>query len=317
MSSIDIASNDHWHSVRRKHIGGSEIAALFNMSPYGLTKWQLYHMKRGTLPDVDLSGNSQVNRGKHYEPAIAAYAQEKFDIRLRKVKRYLTCDEVPGYGASLDYEMFGDGELVPTEIKLSNFSGEWEWDGDVVTTIPDGFLLQLQHQIGCTSATRGQIIADVGYDVRRALVDRSDRIIGAIKDAVRLFWDDVANNKEPPVDFTVDADAVNRLAYVKKLRSVTLNPDLEPVFSAYNEAKSVRLEAEKLEDAKKTQLLKAIIDAGEGNDTCVATCMDWKMKVVKIADNPGREITTDMVGDCVGAKKGHNRIYLSKAEPGA
>lgn len=308
MPSLDIPDESAWHAIRAKHVGASEVAALFNLSPW-MTLWQLHMLKCGKLPDVFES--SSMTQGKHFEPAVASYAQEKFGIRLRKVRRYLTHDTVK-LGASLDYEEFGGGALIPTELKFSLWGDGWEYDGDELTQIPEYYLLQVQAQLACSpAAPHGQLIAFTGGDLKRMVIPRSHRLIDAVVVATMKFWDDVASETEPPIDFNADADAVNRLAYISKLRSVILQPEMEPVFAAYDKARTERLAAEKLEEAKKTELLKAIIDAGEGNDTCVATCMGWKMKVVKIAENPGREIVAADVGTRVGAKKGHNRLYVS------
>lgn len=315
MGSIAVRDEAHWHELRAQHVGGSEVAALFGMSPYGLTRWQLYMQKTGKLPHVDLSGNSQVSRGKHYEPAIAAYAQEKFGIQLRKVRRYLTLDSVNGFGASLDYEMYGGGALIPTEIKLSNFSGDWDWEGDDVTEVPEGIMLQAQHQIAAADAPSGQIIADVGYDVRRMLVPRNERLITAIKAAVWQFWQDVAARKEPPVDFSADAEAINKLAYMSKLRALVVPPDQAPLFKRWHDAADAEAKAKDAKESARAEVLKLVVDAGEGNDVGVkVTCADWRVSISKIADSLGKDVTQDMVGTKIGARKGHLRAALKNTQ---
>src|SRR3990167_3524352 len=77
MTDIPIESEAHWHSLRSKHGGASEAAALYGESPW-LTEFQLYHQKAGTLAPVDFSDNAAVNAGRFFEPAIAAWASEKW-----------------------------------------------------------------------------------------------------------------------------------------------------------------------------------------------------------------------------------------------
>lgn len=310
MASITIRDEAHWKSVRAKHIGASEISALFGLSPW-LTRWQLYMLKTGRLPDVFES--TSMTQGKHFEPAIAAYAQEKFGINLRKVKRYLTRDTVPGMGASLDYEEYGSGALIPTEIKWSLYGDGWEYESDELTAIPDYYFMQCQHQMACADAQTSQLIAFTGGDLKRMIIPRDERLISAIEDAVRQFWDDVANNREPPVDFSVDADSVARLAHVSKLRTLTI-PTTDPdagLFEVWQAAQAEAKRYDTVASEARARILKRVIDAGEGNDESVrVTCGDWSVSIAKIADNAGKQITPDMIGETIGARKGYLRTTL-------
>lgn len=310
MASITFSNEAEWKALRAKHVGASEVAALFSMSPW-MTKWQLYMLKTGQLPDV--FDSKVMAQGRHFEPAIAAYAQEKFNIQLRKVRRYLTSDSIQGMGASLDYEEYGDGSLIPTELKFSLWGDGWDWEGDELTQVPDNYMLQVQHQLACMpSAPHAQLIAFTGGDLKRMIIPRSPRLITAIEAAVASFWADVAAGKEPPVDFSADADAVSRLAYIRKLRTVTLQPEMADVLAQWERAKAVAKEAESAAEQAKTKVLKAIIDAGEGNDSCVATVGGWRLAVTKVADSPGKPVTPEMVGTMIGARKGHIRCSLKR-----
>lgn len=314
MASLTVDSEEHWRELRSKHVGASEVSALFALSPW-LTRWQLYHLKRGDLPDVFES--SAMTQGRHFEPAVAAYAQEKFGIQLRKVRRYLSSDDVKGLGASLDYEEYGDGSLIPTELKFSLWGDGWDWEGDELTQVPDYYMMQVQHQLACMpNAPHGQLIAFTGGDLKRMIIPRSDRLIMAIKAAVYQFWVDVAAGTEPPVDFSLDATAIDKMAFVKKLRSLTLTPDKAALFETYERSRLAEKEAKAAADAARAEILKAVIDAGEGPDTGLSVvCGDWKMGVSKIADSPGKVVTPEMVGTYVGARKGHVRCTVKKIAP--
>lgn len=45
---IEVKNEDHWHELRAKHIGGSEVASIFGRSSYE-TPWQLWQRKAGNL----------------------------------------------------------------------------------------------------------------------------------------------------------------------------------------------------------------------------------------------------------------------------
>lgn len=314
MPNLTYDTEAEWKAIRAKHVGASEVSALFGLSPW-LTRWQLYHLKRGTLPDV--LENTSMTQGKFFEPAIAAYAQEKFSITLRKVRRYLSHDSVPGMGASLDYEEYGDGTLIPTEMKWSLYGDGWDWEGEELTAIPDAYMMQVQHQMACAGAERGQLIAFTGGDLKRMLIPRSERMVSAIEDAVRTFWADVTAAHEPPVDFSVDAEAIGRLAYATKLRPLTMGPEDARLFEAWDAARTMASQAEERAKAARAEVLKRVIDAGAGNDTAVkVVCGDWRMSVSKVAENLGKEITPEMLGTRMGARKGYLTTRLTKAKEG-
>ena len=306
--SVPIDDENHWRTLRRNHVGASEVSALFSISPW-VTRWQLYQIKRGALPDVIES--TAMTQGRHFEPAVAAYAAEKFAINLRKVRRYLS-DPDTRMGASVDYEQYGDGSLIPTELKFSLWGDGWDWEGDELTEAPEYYVLQVQHQLACMpNAPHGQLIAFTGGDLKRMIIPRSERLITAIKAAVWSFWQDVDAGKEPPVDFSADADAINRLAFVRKLRAVTMLPDKEPLFRAWQQAQRDAKDADARVEAARAEIMKNVIDAGEGPDTgLVVTCGAWRLSLSKIADNPGKEITAAMVGERYGARKGYLRAAL-------
>lgn len=313
MASIAYDSEEQWHSIRKANIGSSEVSALFGMHPFGLTKWKLYHIKRGTLPhNVD---NKSTQQGKHFEPAIASYAQEKWGIHLRKVRRYITCDDCDGLGASIDYEEFGSGAFIPTELKFSLWGDGWEWEGEELIQAPDAYLIQVQHQLAATGAEYGQLVAFCGSDLRRMRIPRNESLIGSIKTGVKDFWNDVRTEKEPAVDFLADADALDIMANTRMLRSITLPPEFEPYCASYLESKKVAKTAEDCEDEAKARLVKAILDAGIGNDNkATAVCGPYTVKLTQVAENPGKEVTPAMVGTRVGGRKSYLLTRVTEAK---
>lgn len=311
MASISYDTHDEWLALRKNYVGSSEIGALFGLSPW-VTRWQLFQLKRGLLPDV--FETKSMTAGRHFEPAVASYSAEVFGMTLRKVRRYLTCDDVAGLGSSLDYEETGNGYLAPVEIKFSLYGDDWGWEGQELTQCPDVYLLQTQAQLMCMpSAPHATLIAFAGGDIRRMTIPRNERLVTAIREAVTAFWDDVRAGREPPVDFNADADAVSRLAYLSKLRTLTMTPDQAPLFAEWKQAQADVKAAEARAEAARTQVLKALVDAGQGNDEGVRVmCGEWKVSVSKIADNAGRLVKPEDVGTYIGARKGYLRCALSK-----
>lgn len=104
VTALPINSDAEWRQHRRRHVGGSEVAALFGEHPH-LTKFELWHRKAGSLPDPDLTDNERVFWGQTLEPAIAMGVAKVTGWNIRKVRRYIAHPTVPGFGGSLDYEV--------------------------------------------------------------------------------------------------------------------------------------------------------------------------------------------------------------------
>jgi putative phage-type endonuclease len=313
MAIIEFKDQTEWHALRAKYIGASEVAALFGYSPW-TTKWKLYMAKTGRLPAQD--EKKWMTRGRHFEPAIASYAREEMDIEAIKVEHYWTDDSCPGLGASFDYTLLND-HGVPVEIKWVERYDGWEWNGGELTKIPDYYLLQVQHQMACSGAPRAIIIAFIGGMVRYMIVPRSDGIISAIRTQVTQFWADVSSGKEPPVDWLEDADTIFDIAGHRPLRSTELPQAAEHLFQTYLLKKEERKTADDAMTAAEAELTKMVMDTpgSVGNDgKAIAFYGPYKMSLTKIADNPGKLVTPDMVGSTIGARKGHLRTTISQTK---
>ena len=61
--------------------------------------------------------------------------------------------------------------------------------------------------------------------------------------------------------------------------------------------------------------MKMVLDAGVGNDgKAVARHGDFKMQMTRVADNPGKEVTPEMVGTIINARKGYLKTTISKVK---
>ena len=312
MGAISVRDQTHWHELRSKHIGASEVAALFDMSPF-TTLWQLWMEKSGKLPPEDLSDNKSVQAGTFLESGIANWAAHRWDMKIEKVVDYYTADDCPGMGASLDFQTDGGH---PVEIKWSARGDGWEYEGDTITCAPDNYVLQVLHQMACTGAEYGWLIALLRNEPRRMKIPRSEDVISKIKSHVGAFWDSVACWAEPPVDFDRDGDAVVRLLDFVPMSEVTLTTEHAHLFQTYLENAAIEKEAKAKKDAAKTELLTLSIEAmGKMNtsqEKAVVKCGDHKLSISTIKASVGTEITPDMIGGFYGARSGYKKVTVSK-----
>lgn len=308
MTSITVRDDAHWHELRSKHIGGSEVAALFGLSPF-TTRWQLWMEKSGKLPPEDLSGKKHIQAGQFLERGIAEWASHIWKLPIHKVEDYYTVDDCPGMGASFD---FATENMEPVEIKWSVFGDGWEYDAETITVAPENYILQVQQQMACSGAEFGWLIAMLRNEPRRMKIPRNDNIIASIKAEITAFWASVENGEAPDIDFSLDGDAVSRLLDEVPMSDVTLPDTYAAQFEAYlaNAAaeKSAREEKERI----KAMLLKAAIDEMEkmntSQDKAIVRCGERQMSISTVKAGAGTLITPDMVGQSYGKRSAYKRI---------
>jgi len=211
MARIEV--NEHspeWHAIRRRNIGGSEIAALFGLhAGFGQSAYTLHHVKAGHIeaPPVDDGPGSRVWFGVHLEPVIAKMAAELYGWKLDK-GWYCTDDTTPGMACSLDYVIAAPGDAEealgftgPGVLQLKNtdwLNAKREW---VNGEPPHWIVLQLQHEMACAGLTWGAIVPLVGGNELPVFrYAARPRTIAEIRQTVSEFWDDVRAGREPPAD---------------------------------------------------------------------------------------------------------------------
>jgi predicted phage-related endonuclease len=292
MGNIAVPDEATWLTIRDQHVGGSEIASLFyrwrytdgteavhhlyEQPPEGAqfieclsshtTGYRLWQQKAGRLMPDDLSSVERVQAGVHLEPALAAWAKERWNwSALRKVRRYTTHPTVKGWGASLDYELNEPGR-PPVEFKNVDFlvfRDQWVAEDNEIVMPPLPYVLQLQHQIGAVEAEHGWVVACVaGNRLLRGRIERHEGTQARIAQAIEAFWLGVANNIEPTwvADYDTVADAY-RFGTPGTTIDLTADAELPGLCARYSEAKS-RLEVAETEvDSLKAQIGSRLKDA--------------------------------------------------------
>ena len=253
MTNISLAERRNW-------IGGSEVAGLLGLSPY-TSAFQLYHEKRGAVAAADLDDNERIMAGRHLEPAIAGWANEKWGWDLAKVTEYIPHPTVRQFGCSLDFRT-GDG--LPVEIKNQDggiFRERWVTEGDEVIDAPAYFLIQLQAQMACTGVEAGWLLACAGGNrLYRMRVARHDRLIARLEQAVDDFWADVRDGVEPPFDPESDLDTLSILYASSRGAMLDLSGDneLPAACAGYLKAKEEEKAAKARVDLWKGVITQAI-----------------------------------------------------------
>ncbi len=249
-------------SERKNYVGASEVADLFGVG--FKSRWQLWLEKKGRIEPEDLSANESVQAGKFLEPAIAAWAADKWQMNLRKVKRYIAHPSIQGFGASLDYES-QEGVLVPTEIKWSQSREGWTIEEDTILDAPLRYLLQVQAQMACTGSNTGWLVALVSGKLTRMLVERHLETIERIESEVVKFWLSIKEDREPKPDFSLDSATIAALMQIdaNKIVDMTDSNHLPVLCDEYLKAADAESQAEKKKKASMAEIRTLIGSASK------------------------------------------------------
>ncbi len=255
-----IESEDHWHELRRKCVGSSETAALFDASSF-LTRFELWHRKKGSISD-SFEDSERMFWGRKLESAIAAGVAEQRGWTLTKPDAYYPHPTVAGMGCTPDFLIDdaerGQGIMEVKNIDYIQFRRAWTGSEP-----PLAYILQLQHQLACTGLKWGCIAALIGGNTPEVFVyDRHEQAINRIEAAITAFWKSIQDGIEPAA---VSEDySVMRELYPQACRpeiDLTADNRLPELCADALMAEEQRKAAEKREKALKAEIINRVKDA--------------------------------------------------------
>lgn len=280
MTNIAIRDEHHWRALRSEHIGGSDVAAMFGVSPFKTTL-ELWLEKAGKLTEEDISGRDYIEIGNELEPAIARLIAKREGWEQQKVHRYIEHPVVKRLGVTLDHEIISNPRgPAPFEIKWAN-----EWSPSTAAFRADDvpIHIELQGQAQCAATGRGWVAFGVmaGRAPMAFTRDRHEGTIDRILNEVKSFWASIDAGEEPKPDFMRDLETLKRL-YSGSDEEVLEVPTFDDerfndLCTAYKAASADYSAADKLKDRWKTELLSIT----KGAELALST--KWRIKSAHVA----------------------------------
>lgn len=187
--------------VRKSGIGGSDLAALFNLSKYGDVH-SLWMEKRGLLIPDDISEKGVIKRGNKLEPLIAdEFAEEKNLVLSHNLETHR--GDQPWMMAHPD-RMFRSKGGKDWGLEIKTASREI-FIRNVNQGLDFGYLLQCVYYLYITKA-EGWVLRmkhpdsweDHDFIIRRDA--ESDLVWQKILDRGSWFWNLVKTATEPPIE---------------------------------------------------------------------------------------------------------------------
>jgi predicted phage-related endonuclease len=295
-------------TFRASHVGASEVAALFDASPF-LTHFELWHRKQGNIatPDFMADGaanNERIEAGIRLEPTIIEWACDRWHYQRRETPKNLSNGN--GLGGHPDQLVTcperGPGLL---EVKTADWLVAKKWGDEP----PLHYLLQTQAYIGLAGCQWGDVVVLVGGNqLQRFQYDFRPAIFAEIEARVTAFWQSVRANDPPKPDFARDGATLTEILGEPTEEVIDLRRDNEADHLAcdFLAAKAeIRAAEQRAEEAKNALLLK-IGNAG------VALLPAHRLTANQTKGSSGTLITAEHVGTTIGARKGYRRFDLKE-----
>ncbi len=135
-------------------IGGSDVAAIFGISPWK-TPLDLWLEKSGKLMPDESENMWQKEMGHLLEPLVAKIFQHRTGYKIYQVKKMFQHPKYPWMLADVDYFVeLPDGTTAILEIKTTNYNAKDHWWLNGEETVPVYYETQGRHYMAVMNVYR-------------------------------------------------------------------------------------------------------------------------------------------------------------------
>ena len=193
-STVDMPYAD-WLELRKQGIGGSDASVVCGINRYK-SPVELWLDKTGQLPPQE--AGEAAYWGTQLEPFVRAEFTKRTGIFVAEVLELLQSEEHPFMLANLDgvCEVPDVGTCIFEAKTASAYkAGEWE------DTIPDEYMIQVQHYMAVTGYAGTYIAVLIGGNTFKwRFVERDEELISMLIELESTFWNHVQDCTPPPLD---------------------------------------------------------------------------------------------------------------------
>ena len=144
--STENLTEQEWLAYRRRGIGGSDVAAIFGISPFRTAR-DLYDDKLNIASAADDVGNwVALEMGHLLEPLVARIFAKKTGLEVFQIKKMFQHPQYPFMLADVDYFVrLSNGKIAILEIKTTNYNAKDHWWKDGEECVPVYYETQGRH----------------------------------------------------------------------------------------------------------------------------------------------------------------------------
>nr|DAM85295.1 MAG TPA: Exonuclease [Caudoviricetes sp.] len=272
---LDFNSQEDWHKLRSKGVGGSDIGAILGVNKYR----SLVDVYLDKTEGKKVEDNNAMFWGRILEPIIRAEFQKKHS---EEYQTYLALYSLK-YGvlrANVDGLIYNNNtqKWGVLEIKTANQFTTKEWSDGVV---PQSYYAQVMHYLTVTGLDYAIIVVLIGgSDYREFYIERNEDEVKAIKEVAEDFWNTYIIPQKIPAPDGSDSYSEYQRELLAKYETfsnrVELDDDMNKLL---DESEDKKQQIKKLErEVKETEqkLMQLIID----NQADLAESDKYKVKLV-------------------------------------
>lgn len=297
-------------AFRASVVGASEVAALFDASPW-LTRFELWHRKRGTIATPEFNAvvdgapeNERVYFGVKLEPVIIDAACERWGYEPIDTPARLSNGK--GLGGHPDQlvrcPIRGPGIL---EVKTADWLVAKKWGDEP----PLHYLLQSQAYQGLAGVTWGDVIVLVGGNqLVRHQYEFRPKVYAEIEARVAAFWCSIEAGKAPKPDYARDGETIAETIGSPGDTLIDLRRDnrMPELCQEFLDAKAAETAAAARVDAAKAEILEKLGANAE------ALVEGYACRVPMQGGSPDKLITAEMVGTMIKGRRPFRRFNIKE-----
>lgn len=272
---LDFVSQEDWHKLRSKGIGGSDIGAILGVNKYR----SLVDVYLDKTEGKKVEDNNAMFWGRILEPIIRAEFQKKHS---EEYQTYLVPYSLK-YGvlrANVDGLIYNNNtqKWGVLEIKTANQFTAKEWSDGVV---PQSYYAQVMHYLAVTGLDYAIIVVLIGgSDYREFYIERNEDEVKAIKEVAEDFWNTYIIPQKIPAPDGSDSYSEYQRELLAKYETfsnrVELDDDMNKLLDESEDKKQQIKELEKEVKETEQKLMQLIID----NQADLAESDKYKVKLV-------------------------------------
>lgn len=231
--------------LRRNGIGGSDVAAIFGISPYkNRTPYTLYLEKvEGIEPEISPEWQDELNYRSMMELSLAKIYTLKTGKETSPDGTIYYAKDFPWMFANID-RMVEDGTIL--EIKTSKYKTGWGQPG--TDEIPYQYLLQVAHYCFVLDKPKCDLIVQFGnFEFQIYTYERNKALEVKLVEGCRDFWINHVQKKIPP-EYT-ERDDLDKLYKTVKGKLAEANHDILQMIEEY---KLLQAQEKEITDKKET-----------------------------------------------------------------
>lgn len=293
---------------RARHVGASEVSALFGCNPW-LTEFELYHRKRGTIATPDFNAikpdgtpeNERIFWGVKLEHAIVDAAKDRYGYVDRPEIGPLS--NGAGLGGHPDRRVTCPqrGPII-LETKMVDWLERKKWGEEP----PLHYLLQGNTYAGLDYVNGFDMLVLVGGNqLERIQYDFRPKLFAAAEQRTAAFWKIVAEGREPKPDYSRDNDALKQVYAEQGDETVDLAGDNRAAIAAAEYLAAA--EEERAAKARKEAAQAELID--KLKDGAVGFADGFTIRASLVKSIPDREATA---GEIIKGRKAYRRFAVKE-----